>query len=122
MNYIDGFALPIVKENLDEYKAAAKQVAEIYKEYGALAYYEYLGDDLHLEGTRAFPECLGATENDVVVFGWIVYNSKEERDLANEKVASDPRMPGLIDPLMNPFRMVFDPSKMAFGGFRSFIQ
>ena len=122
MNYIDGFALPIVKEHLEEYKAAAQEVAEIYKEYGALAYYEFLGDDLYLEGTRAFPECLGATENDVVVFGWIVYNSKEERDLANEKVASDPRMPGLIDPLMNPSRMVFDPSKMAFGGFRSFIQ
>ncbi|WP_394751018.1 DUF1428 domain-containing protein [Spongiimicrobium salis] len=121
-NYIDGFVLPIPEKHLDEYKRAAEAVAQIWKEYGALEYFEYVGEDLHLEGTRSFPECIGAKEHEVVVFGWVVFASKETRDLANKQVSADPRMNDLIVPLMDPSKMVFNAERMAYGGFLPLIQ
>ncbi len=121
-NYIDGFVLPIPTDHLNKYRDVAEKVAEIWKEHGALAYYEYIGEDLKLEGTRSFPEFLGAKEDETIVFGWVIFHSREMRDLANEKVASDPRMTDLIDPLTDASRMIFDAKRMVYGGFQSFIQ
>jgi len=95
-NYIDGFVLPIQRDRLNEYKRLAEAAAEIWKEHGALDYWEYVGDDLNLEGTRSFTDLVAATENETIVFGWVVFDSREARDLANEKVAADPRMADLI--------------------------
>jgi len=47
-NYIDGFVLPIPRIYLNEYKKVAEKVAEIWKKYGAIAYFEFVGDDLFL--------------------------------------------------------------------------
>ncbi len=120
-NYIDAFTLPIPKEHLEEYRKAAGKVAEIWKEHGALAYFEYVGNDLKLEGTRSFFDCLDVSEDSAIIFGWVVFDSKAERDRANKLVVADPRMPDLINPLTNPNRKIFDASKMVYGGFQSFI-
>ncbi len=121
-NYIDGFVLPIPRDGLIEYKRAAEVVAEIWKEHGALAYHEYVGDDLKLEGTRSFSELVDAEKDEAIVFGWVVFDSREARDLANKKVAADPRMAGLIDPLTDPSRMIFDAKRMFYGGFQQLVQ
>ncbi len=120
-NYIDGFVLPVPKKYLDQYRKVAEVVAMIWKEHGAIAYFEYVGDDLKLEGTRSFPEFVGAQEDEAIVFGWVVFESRAARDLANERVAADPRMPGLIGPLTDPSRVVFDAGRMVYGGFRSLV-
>ena len=46
-----------------------------------------------------------ATEGENVIFGWVVFESREARDEVNEKVASDPRMGELMDP-ENPILIV----------------
>jgi uncharacterized protein YbaA (DUF1428 family) len=120
-HYIDGFVLPIPRDRLNEYKRVVEAVAEIWKEHGALDYLEYVGDDLILEGTRSFTDLVAATEDETIVFGWVVFDSREARDLANEKVAADPRMADLIDPLIDPSNPVFDAKRMAYGGFRSLV-
>jgi uncharacterized protein YbaA (DUF1428 family) len=120
-NYIDGFVLPVPRNRLNEYKRAAEAVAEIWKEHGALDYFEYVGEDLKLEGTRSFPEVVGAKDDEAIVFGWVVFDSRKARDLANERVAADPRMTDLIDPLTDPSRMVFDAKRMVYGGFQPLI-
>ena len=121
-NYIDGFVLPIPKKYLEEYCAVAETVAAIWKEHGALAYYEYVGEDLHLEGTRSFPEALEATADEAVIFGWVVFRSRESRDLANKRVATDPRMVELIAPLTDPKKLIFNAQRMVYGGFEPFVQ
>ena len=121
-NYIDAFVLPIPSNHLNEYKQVAETVAEIWKEHGALSYFEYVGDDLKLEGTRSFPECLDTKDDETIIFGWVVFDSRETRDLANQRVAADPRMTGLIAPLTNSSRAIFDAKRMVYGGFESFIQ
>ena len=120
-NYIDGFVLPIPRNHLDEYKRVADTVAMIWKEHGALAYFEYVGDDLKLEGTRSFVELVDSKEDEAIVFGWVVFDSRETRDLVNERVATDPRMTDLIAPLTDPSRIIFDAQRMAYGGFQSLV-
>ncbi len=115
--YIDGFVLPIPRARLGDYQRVASAVAEIWKEHGALDYREYVGDDLVLEGTRSFTDVTGAIEDEAIVFGWVAFESREARDLANEKVAADPRMMDLVD----SSNTGFDAGRMAYGGFRPLI-
>ena len=117
-HYIDGFVLPISRDRLDDYKRLVEAAAEIWKEHGALDYREYVGDDLRLEGTRSFTGLVAATEGEAIVFGWVEFDSREARDLANEKVAADPRMVNLI----NSSNSGFDAERMAYGGFQSFVR
>ncbi len=112
-HYIDGFVLPVAREYLDDYRRLVEAVAEIWKEHGALDYREYVGDDMNLEGTRSFTDVVAATEEDAVIFGWAVFESRAARDSANEKVAADPRMADLINSLGSGF----DARRMAYGGF-----
>jgi uncharacterized protein YbaA (DUF1428 family) len=117
-HYIDGFVLPVSRDRLHEYARLVEEVAEIWKEHGALDYLEYIGDDMNREGTCSFTDLVAATEDETVVFGWVVFDSREARDLANEKVAADPRMAELIDSSNSGF----DAKRMAYGGFRSFVR
>ncbi|WP_421774296.1 DUF1428 domain-containing protein [Gracilimonas sp.] len=120
--YIDGFVLPVPRIHLTEYRNVAEEVAEIWKEYGALSYFEFVGEDLRLEGTRSFIELLDLKEDEVLVFGWVLFPSKETRDLANKQVPNDQRMAELVGPLTDPERLIFDAERMVYGGFRSLIQ
>ncbi len=120
--YIDGFVFPVERNQLSTYAAVAEKVGEIWKEYGALAYYEFVGDDLNVEGTRSFVDAVGAKEEEVVVFGWVVFPSKETRDLANQQVPKDPRMEALVAPIIDSKRLVFDVSRMIYGGFQSLVR
>ncbi|MGB5354056.1 MAG: DUF1428 domain-containing protein [Woeseia sp.] len=116
-HYIDGFVLPVKRDRLTEYQRLAEAVAKIWKEHGALDYREYVGDDLHLDGTRSFTDLVAAKEGEVIVFGWVVFDSREARDLANEKVAADARMADMIDSSNSGF----DATRMAYGGFHPLV-
>ena len=117
-NYIDGFVFPIQKIHLDEYKKASEKIAEIWKEHGAISYHEFIGDDMYLEGTKSFEATINAKENEVVVFGWVVFPTKEVRDMANKNVPTDSRMNALVSPLIDPNNLIFDARRMVYGGFK----
>jgi uncharacterized protein YbaA (DUF1428 family) len=115
--YVDGFVFPVPRDRLDEYRRHAEAVAEIWKEHGALDYREYVGNDMVLEGTRSFVDLVSAPDEEAIVFGWVEFDSREARDLANKKVAADPRVAELV----NSSNTGFDPERMAYGGFQSFV-
>jgi len=115
--YIDGFAFPIPIDKIDNYRALSKSVAAIWREHGALDYREYIGDDMHLEGTLSFTENISASKDEVVVFGWVTFESKQSRDMINKKVAADLR----VTELMVKSNSGFDASRMVYGGFKAFI-
>ena len=121
-HYIDGFVLPVPRDQLEIYRGVVEKVAAIWKEHGALDYSEYVIDDTNLEGTRSFADVANAKEDEVVIFGWVSFESREVRDLANKRVAADPRMTGLINPLTHTSRPIFDAERMVYGGFRSLVQ
>ena len=116
-DYIDGFVYSIPLDRLDKYKILVAKVAQIWKEHGALDYWECIGDDLHLDGTRSFVDLVAAEKNEAVLFGCVVFESREARDLANEKVAADPRM----EELMTTSNVGFNALRMAYGGFQRFV-
>jgi len=120
--YIDGFVFPISRDHLDQYKLVAEAVAKIYLEHGALDYLEFVGDDMNRKCTRSFPDMAEAAEDETIVFGWVVFESREARDLANQKVEADPRMADLVAPIMNPANLIFDAERMAYGGFRPLVR
>ena len=121
-NYIDGFVFPIPRIYLDEYKKVAEKVAEIWKDHGATAYLEFVGDDLYLEGTISFFETTDAKEGEEIVFGWVTFPSKEIRDLANKNVPTDPRITELVTKLTKPEKLIFDAGRMVYGGFKPLVQ
>jgi uncharacterized protein YbaA (DUF1428 family) len=116
-HYIDGFVLPISRDRLNDYQRLIEAAAEIWKQHGALDYREYVGDDLIREGTRSFTDSAAAAEGEFIVFGWVEFESREARDLVNEKVAADPRMADLIDSSNSGF----DAARMAYGGFKPLV-
>ena len=117
-NYVDGFVLPIPRDRLDEYRRMVEKIAAVWREYGALDYREYVGDDLGMAGVRSFAETAGASDSDAVIFGWVEFESREARDRANEKIAADPRM----GELMSASETGFDAERMAYGGFRLLVR
>ena len=112
--YVDGFLLPLAADRLDEYKKLATKAGEIWMDHGALAYWETLGDDLGGEETRSFRLCADAKENEVVIFAWVVYASREDRDRIMAAVMVDPR-------LKDNANMPFDMKRMAHGGFKPIV-
>ena len=119
--YIDGFVFPVPRASIDTYRKVAEEVAAVWKEHGAISYNEFVGDDLKLEGTRSFLDLVEVGQEELVIFGFVTFPSKEVRDEANRKVPQDPRMQVLVKPLLDPDRTIFDASRMVYGGFRSLI-
>lgn len=115
MNYVDGFVLPVPEKNLDAYFEIAKTAGEIWKELGALEYMECVADDVKTGVHTSFPQSVKLEEGEVVVFSYIVYASREDRDRINEAVMKDPRMQAM----MGPGAVPFDGKRMIFGGFKA---
>ena len=117
MSYVDGFVLAVPKGRLEDYKALARLAGSIWKEHGALAYVECTGDDTPYGELTSFPRAVQATDDEIVVFSWITYPSREERDRVNAAVMEEPWMQE-----MNPADMPFDGKRMFWGGFESLVQ
>ena len=116
MPYVDGFVVAVPKRNIEAYKELARKAGEVWKEHGALAYVECLGDDVPYGELTSIPRAVQATEDEIVAFSWIVYESRQQRDAVNAKVMADPR---LKDSMTN---MPFDGKRMIYGGFETFLQ
>ncbi|WP_028454019.1 DUF1428 domain-containing protein [Chitinilyticum litopenaei] len=115
--YIDGFLLPLPSASLAAYRATAGLAGEVWMSHGALAYWECLADDLDVEGVRSFRVAADCTADETVVFSWIVFASRADRDRINAAVLADPRM----QPLMQVEAMPFDCGRMAYGGFTPLV-
>jgi uncharacterized protein YbaA (DUF1428 family) len=116
--YVDGFVLPMAKGNIEKYREMAQKAGEIWKEHGALQYVEAVGDDLEIKDMLSFKTIAGASEEETVVFAWIVYESREHRDQVNEAVMSDAR----LKDDMESFKDLFDFKRMAYGGFKGLVE
>jgi len=116
MSYVDGFVLAVPKARLEDYKALARKAGAVWKEHGALAYAECIGDDVPYGELTSFPRAVQAKEDEVVVFSWVVYESRAARDAIMAKVMADPRIK------MDPASMPFDGKRMIFGGFEAFVE
>lgn len=118
MAYIDGFVCPVPKDKIDAYRDMARACGAVWREYGALSFRECIADDVKPGQWTSFPQAVKLEENEVVVFSWIEFNSRTERDAINDKVMKDPRLAAF----MQPESMPFDGKRMIYGGFESLVE
>ena len=117
MAYVDAFVVPVPKRNLEPYRELARKMGSIWREYGALEYHECVADDVKSGEVTSFPQAVKLKDDETVVFSWIVYKSRAQRDEVNAKVMNDPRMKD-----MDPKSLPFDGKRMFFGGFEPIIE
>lgn len=117
-SYVDGFVIPVPKANIEVYKRVAKKASKVWKDHGALAYFECVGDDLDVKDMTPFPKLAKAKEDEVVIFSWAVFRSRKDRDKANMAIMSDPRMAGMMEGCKD----IFNPKRMAYGGFKVIVE
>jgi uncharacterized protein YbaA (DUF1428 family) len=116
--YVDGFLIPIAKDKVSEYREIAQKAGEVWKEHGALEYYECVGDDLDNEGMVSFKKAADTSEEETVIFSWIVFESREHRDRVNAIVMNDSRIKEMMETGPEPF----DYKRMAYGGFKTLVR
>jgi len=117
MKYVDGYVLPIPRKNLAAYRRIAQKAGRIWREHGALEFRECAGDDLDVKGMVTFPRTLKVKRGETVVFSWIMFKSRADRDRVNAKVMKDPR----IAKMMDPSKKLFDEKRMVYGGFKVLV-
>ncbi len=114
--YVDGFVIPIKKKNVKGYQKLAKLGCKIWMEYGALSYYECVGEEIKVPWGLPFPRLCKLKKDETVIFAYIVYKSKAHRNKVNDKVMKDPRMK------MDPNFMPFNVKRMSMGGFEVIVR
>lgn len=103
MKYVDGYVLPVPKKNLAAYRRMAQKAGKIWMEHGALEVRECVGEDLKVKNVVSFPSMLKVKAGETVMFSWIAFKSRADRDRVNAKVMKDPRLATMMDTKAMPF-------------------
>ena len=90
----------------------------VKRDHGALYYTETIDDDVKPGKVTSFPQSVKLKPNETVMFSWIVFKSRSQRDRVNAKVMKDPRLAKMMDPKAMPF----DAKRMFWGGFKTLVE
>jgi uncharacterized protein YbaA (DUF1428 family) len=118
MSYVDGFVVPVPKKKLAAYRRMAKFAGKIWIEYGALQYVEAVADDVSWGKRTSFPRSVKLQRNEVVIFSFVVYRSRVQRNRIMKKIMKEPRFAKYMDPKNMPF----DGRRMIWGGFKPIVE
>lgn len=110
MNYVDGFVAAVPAANKQAYTDFARAALPLFKEFGASRVVECWGDDVPDGKVTDFRGAVKAQDDEVVVFSWIEWPSRDVRDAGMKKMMEDPRMQALGE-------MPFDGKRLIYGGF-----
>ena len=116
--YVDGFVVPVPLDQLDAYRKMARKAGRIWMEHGALEYRECVADDVKPGKLTSLPQSVKLKAGETVVFAWIVFRSRRDRDRINDLVMKDPRLAAMMDPKAMPF----DAKRMFWGGFKGMVE
>jgi uncharacterized protein YbaA (DUF1428 family) len=118
MRYVDGYVVPVPKKNVAAYRRMAQKAGKVWRDHGALEYIECVADDVKPGKHTSFPQSVKLKAGETVVFAYIVYKSRADRDRINAKVMKDPRLANMMDPKALPF----DGKRMFWGGFKVLVE
>lgn len=119
MAYVDGYVVPVPLAQLAAYRRLARKGGKIWIEHGALEFHECAADDVQPGKHTSFPQAVKLKPGETVVFSWIVFRSRKDRDRVNAKVMSDPRMDSMVN--VDPKDWPFDGKRMFWGGFKPMV-
>lgn len=128
MSYVDGFVIPIKKEDVEAYRTMADDGRKVWMNHGALQYFECVGDDLNPDMGKdesgkpfdimTFPKLTALKDDETVIFSFIIFKSREHRDEVNAKVMKE--MDEKYKDKAMP--MPFDMARMTYGGFKTIVE
>jgi uncharacterized protein YbaA (DUF1428 family) len=122
MAYVDGFIVPVPKRKLKAYLAMARTAGKVWMKCGALDYQECVADDVKKGKWTSFPRSVKLKRDETVVFSYIVYKSRAQRDRINAQVMKHPQMKKMIEQMKKePKAMPFDGKRMIWGGFKTAV-
>ena len=116
MTYFDGFVQAVPAANKEAYRTHAADAAPLFQEFGVKRMVEAWDSDVSEGKVTDFRMAVDAKPDEKVVFSWFEYPSKSDRDAANEKMMSDPRMKEM------GAGMPFDGKRMIMGGFDAIVE
>src|SRR2546430_133877 len=90
---------------------------KVWREHGALEFRESIADDVSWGKRTSFPRSVKQKSGETVVFSYIVYKSRADRDRVNAKVMKDKRLAKMMDIKSLPF----DAKRMIWGGFKTVV-
>jgi uncharacterized protein YbaA (DUF1428 family) len=117
MSYVDGFVVPVPKKKLAAYRKMALKASKVWRDHGALEVCECVADDVKVGKWTSFPRSVKLKRGETVVFSYIVYKSRKQRDTVMAKVMKDKRLAEMMDPSAMPF----DAKRMIYGGFNTIV-
>jgi uncharacterized protein YbaA (DUF1428 family) len=117
MSYVDGFIVPVPKKRLGAYRSMARKASKVWRKHGALQHCECVADDVKMGRWTSFPRSVKLKRGETVVFSYIVYKSRKDRDRVLAKVMKDKR----LAKMMNVKAMPFDAKRMIYGGFKTML-
>lgn len=116
MTYVDGFVLPVPEAGFDDYVKLTELAKTVWMEHGALSYVEARADDVPDGEITSFPLAVKKEQGDTIVFSYITYKSRADRDEIVKKVMDDPRIKDSMNEI--PAYM----KRMIYGGFEVFME
>jgi len=111
MAYFSFYMAPIKVADIPAYRKASQESVDIFKSLGAIELLEYWSDDYPNADLTSVAQNLKCLPDEIVVFGWSVWPSKEVLDACNEDLQRRPRQ---ISSTAN-----FDVSRMVVGNFKA---
>lgn len=123
MTYVDGFVIPMKKENISKYKKMAQWGSKMWKKHGALDYYECIGDDLRVKKGMGmgFGKLARLKKGETVIFSFIVYKSRKHRDEVNKAVMKEMKMQ-MTQKDMEKMGEIMDMKRFSTGGFQTIVE
>jgi uncharacterized protein YbaA (DUF1428 family) len=118
MRYVDGFVLPVPQKHLAAYRRMARTAGRVWRSHGALEYVESVADDVKPDKHTSLPQSVKLKADETVIFAYIVYKSRTQRDRVNAKAMKHPR----LAKMMNPKAMPFDAKRMFWDGFKAMVE
>ena len=110
-------SFPCGRKNWRPIAAWRKRPARFGASTGALEFHECVADDVKDGKRTSFPRSVKLKRGETVVFSWITYRSRAERDRIMAKVMKDKR----IAAMMSVKDIPFDSKRMIFGGFNTLV-
>jgi uncharacterized protein YbaA (DUF1428 family) len=116
MTYFEGFVAPVPDANRDAYRSHATNFSSLSPEFGISRHVEAWESDVPEGKATDFRKAVDAKPDEKIVFAFFEYGDRRERDAANEKFMSDPRMEEMGKD------MPFDGKRMIMGGFKAVVE
>lgn len=123
MTYVDGFVIPMKKENISKYKQMAQFGKKSWLKHGALDYYECVGEDLRVKKGMGmgFKKLAKLKNNETVIFSFIVFKSRKHRDEVNKEVMKEMKK-SMTPKDMEKMGEIMDMKRFSYGGFQTIVQ